>query len=139
MNSDKIFYGALERCTKYKINFIFLDYPSYDGVGFEIVGIEIGSIETEEEVLNDNVLLIRTKHGFYVPVGDLSPLEIAYLYFENDKSITKGHITHRLFLDTVPSKLGDITVDKESLVPYSETKKNVSILGTQKVMKMNKK
>ncbi len=134
MNSDKLFYGTLKVCTKYEIIPRFLHYP-----GYGTCGVEIGSIEKEEKVLGDNILLIKTRHGYYVPVGDLSPLEIAYLYFENDKSITKGHITHRLFLDTVPNRLGDITVDETSLVPYSETKKNISIIGTQREMKMKRR
>lgn len=128
MNSDKLFYGTLLECTGYSMTPMLVTSD-----------MALGSRNIKTEVLEENVLFVRTKNGFFVPVGNLNPLQIAYLYFENVDGITPGPRANRIFFDTVPVCKGDIIVDAKSLVPYSKTKEEVSILKVQKKIKLEKR
>ncbi len=126
MNSERLFYGNLLECTAHK------EVPHF--VSEDMTGTTMfGHIETETKPYLNNVLLLKTKNGYYVPVEGLNPIEIAYLYMENAKRIYRDSWQGQHFLSTCsPSHVGEITVDADSLVPYSQTKENVSLLAASK-------
>lgn len=136
MNTDKLFYGDLMVCTKHE------EVPSLV-VEDPFVCSMVGRIKKEEKLYEENVLLVKTKNGYYVPVDGLSIADIAYLYLENKKRIERGTKASKMFFKTFPSVVGDIFVDPDSLVPYSKTTGHVSIsklqAEKQKYINLNRK
>lgn len=127
MNSERLYYGNLLECTQYD------EVPHM--VSEEPWGITmLGHIDTKTKQVASNVLLLKTKNGYYVPIDEsLSALDIAFLYMENTKRIYGGTWEWKHFLSSAtPSYIGEVTVDPDSLVPYSQTKGSVSLLAERK-------
>lgn len=113
MKNNKIFTGNIMLCTKYN---------HHDGS----IGPDLGHIESESIVHDEDAVLIRTKHGFYVNINGLSLSDIAYLYLERSRGRISGTKSAELFMLTSPSCLGELFVDSESVKPYMSTDKNKS-------------
>ncbi len=122
MNSERLFYGNLVECTKCQEN-------TLRAVG----DTSFGSIDVETRPYLDNVLLLKTKNGWFVPISGLSPAEIAYMYFENIGTLYRSDWASNHFLSVEPDYVGEVTVDAKSLVPYGQTKTNVSLLAAKKI------
>ena len=121
MDSNRIFIGNIMRCTGHQ------ERPLLVMESFGTID-SFGSIETTQELAKENAILLKTKHGYYVDVEGLSLFDIMYLYLEDDKCITSGTMSWKLFMGTFSGLyVGELFVDRDTLHPYVLEKPKVSI------------
>lgn len=124
MKNDRFYIGNIKICTEY-VEEPVLVMEDFAGVS------SFGNIKTKNEIYKENALLVKTRNGLYIDTEDLSVLDIAYLYFENKKTITTGE--PYMFSGSRGSYVGNKFVDGESLQPYvtkeEDKSKSTSLLS----------
>jgi hypothetical protein len=124
LKNNRIFTGNVMECTKSE--------PAKP----EVVGhVTLGNSNSESKILEENVILIMTRNGFFVTREELCKLTIAYLYVENRKEpFPCGFF---MPLKSRGSYRGERFVDEDSIKPYfpvEQQEKRSSILQLQKKM-----
>ncbi len=119
---EKICIGNLMQCTKYETHTLF---SSTMFIGDVSLGIDsFGHIETEEEILEKDVYLLKVKNGGYVRLDSINTLKDYFAI--NHCLVENGYKTGSIMLSTGAGYKGNIFVDEKSLKPVAEgeVKKN---------------
>ena len=94
--------------------------------------------KNKSEVLKENAILIKTKHGFFVDIEGLSLIDVAYLYLENASVKSVSAQSNKLFMPISGAQKGDLFIDSASLKPYMRANQKETTLSITKVQRMLK-
>ena len=116
MNTNQIFVGTIKKCNNV---YLYERYGEERYAGdFVICNTEYGHIENYTDMITDQAILIKMNETEYVWLKQIQTIK--------DQILTNlGHPSK--VINTFPSHNGDLFVDEQSLIPYFENEKNISV------------
>lgn len=91
----------------------------------------------DHELYKENVVLLKTKNGYYVDIEDCDPVDIPYLYMEDQK------YNDRILMSNEPSGelFWEMYVPVETIKPYvvKDNKDTVSLFKLRRQLRKNNK